>query len=269
MRRIVREAAARRRGRGVALARDPGRPDVVRALRRRHHAGARDRARRGPGGVGRGATSGSASSSRRAGCGTRSRRARWRGSRPATRATGPATSSASACPTTSGAGLIADFAPAFAIARRAGLALVPHGGELLGAQAVMETLEHLDPDRIGHGVRCVEDPQVLDAVAEAGVTLEVCPRQQRRPRGLRPTRGRAAAHASSTPASPVALGADDPLLFGSRLADAVRAGAATTGSPTPSWRRWLARGSLERQPGAATDSAWRPLADVDAWLAAA
>ncbi len=72
-------------------------------------------------------------------------------------------------------GLVADFAPAFAIARRAGLALVPHGGELLGAQSVMETLEHLEPDRIGHGVRSVEDPQVLDAVAEAGVTLEVCP----------------------------------------------------------------------------------------------
>ena len=30
-------------------------------------------------------------------------------------------------------------------------------------------------DRIGHGVRCIEDPAVLDAVAAAGVTLEVCP----------------------------------------------------------------------------------------------
>ena len=54
MRRIVREAARGRRGRGVALARDPGRPDVVRPVRRRHHAGPRDRARRGPDGVGRG-----------------------------------------------------------------------------------------------------------------------------------------------------------------------------------------------------------------------
>ena len=123
----------------------------------------------------RGRHRGRPSSSRRAGCATPSRPARSPASPPSMPVTTRATSSASGCRTTSGAGVVADFAPAFAIARRAGLALVPHGGELLGAQSVMETLEHLDPDRIGHGVRCVEDPAVLDAVAEAGVTLEVCP----------------------------------------------------------------------------------------------
>ncbi|EWT02993.1 adenosine deaminase [Intrasporangium oryzae NRRL B-24470] len=114
-------------------------------------------------------------------------------------------------------GVTEEYAPAFAIARRAGLALVPHGGELLGAQSVMETLEHLAPDRIGHGVRCVEDPQVLDAVAEAGVTLEVCP-------GSNVALGVYAA-AAEVPLRRlvdagigIALGADDPLLFGSRLA---------------------------------------------------
>jgi adenosine deaminase len=113
-------------------------------------------------------------------------------------------------------GVVAEFAPAFAIARRAGLALVRHEGELLGAQSVMETLEHLDPDRIGHGVRSVEDPQVLDAVAQAGVTLEVCP-------GSNVALG-VYAEPDDVPLRrileagiPVALGADDPLLFGSRL----------------------------------------------------
>jgi len=55
----------------------------------------------------------------------------------------------------------AEFAPAFRIARNAGLASVPHGGELLGAHNVRLALDHLAPDRIGHGVRSVEDPSVL------------------------------------------------------------------------------------------------------------
>ena len=63
-------------------------------------------------------------------------------------------------------GATADFASAFDIARRAGLALVPHGGELLGPTSVQETLGALRPDRLGHGVRSVEDPRVLDEVAE-------------------------------------------------------------------------------------------------------
>ncbi|MCU1536057.1 MAG: adenosine deaminase [Humibacillus sp.] len=161
-------------------------------------------------------------------------------------------------------GSTGDFAPAFEIARRAGLALVPHGGELLGAQAVMETLEHLRPDRIGHGVRCVEDPVVLDAVAEAGVTLEVCP-------GSNVALG-VYARPSQVPLRRiveagirVALGADDPLLFGNRLAaqyDAARALGLDDAELAA-----LARGSLtgSRAPEHVVAAS---LVDVDAWLAA-
>ena len=159
-------------------------------------------------------------------------------------------------------GETADFAPAFRIARRAGLALVPHGGELLGAQSVMETLEHLDPDRIGHGVRSVEDPQVLDAVAEAGVTLEVCP-------GSNVSLG-VYAHLDEVPLRaildagiPVALGADDPLLFGTRLGDQYTAARGLGLDDTE--LAALARGSLlgSRAPEAVRRAA---LADIDAWL---
>ena len=72
-------------------------------------------------------------------------------------------------------GVTEEFAPAFQIARHAGLALVPHAGELLGPAAVEATLESLWPDRLGHGVRSAEDPRVLEMVAESGVALEVCP----------------------------------------------------------------------------------------------
>ena len=159
-------------------------------------------------------------------------------------------------------GLIPDFAHAFEIARRAGLALVPHGGELLGAQSVMETLEHLAPDRIGHGVRCVEDPQVLDAVAEAGVTLEVCP-------GSNVALG-VYAGPDDVPLRRivesgirVALGADDPLLFGSRLAAQYTAARELGFDDTE--LAALARGSIEGS--LAPEWLRKPaLEDIDAWL---
>ena len=105
------------------------------------------------------------------------------------------TSSASGCRTTSGAGWSPTSRPAFAIARRAGLALVPHGGELLGAQSVMETLEHLDPDRIGHGVRSRRGPTGARRRRRGRRHARGVPGQQRRPRRLpRPERGAAAPH---------------------------------------------------------------------------
>ena len=68
-----------------------------------------------------------------------------------------------------------DFERAFGIAGRAGLLLVPHAGELLGAASVTAALDRLRADRIGHGVRAVEDPEVVKRLAAADVTLEVCP----------------------------------------------------------------------------------------------
>ncbi len=155
-----------------------------------------------------------------------------------------------------------EFAHAFEIARRAGLALVPHGGELLGAQAVMETLESLSPDRIGHGVRCVEDPQVLDAVAEAGVTLEVCPGSNVA-LGVYADPGDVPLRQIVDAGVRVALGADDPLLFGTRLA-AQYAAARELGFDDAGLAD-LARGSIE---GSLAPERVRKqaLEDVTAWL---
>ena len=160
-------------------------------------------------------------------------------------------------------GLVADFAPAFVIARRAGLALVPHGGELLGAQSVMETLEYLDPDRIGHGVRAVEDPQVLDAVAEAGVALEVCPGSNIA-LGVYAETGDVPLTQILDAGIRVALGADDPLLFGNRLTHQYEM-ARDLGYPDPVLAD-LARGSIlaSRAPEPVRSTALR---DIDGWLA--
>ena len=70
---------------------------------------------------------------------------------------------------------LADYAEIFAECRRAGLGLTVHAGETGGADEVREALEHLEPDRIGHGVRSAEDPRVLAMLRERGTVLEVCP----------------------------------------------------------------------------------------------
>ena len=160
-------------------------------------------------------------------------------------------------------GITAEFAPAFDIARRAGLACVPHGGELLGAPAVHETLLALDPDRLGHGVRSAEDPRVLDEVVRRGVTLEVCP-------GSNVALGVYGA-AVDVPlrqlieaGARIALGADDPLLFGSRLSAQYDIARTSHGLSDVELAE-LARGSVigSRAPEAVRKMI---LTDIDKWL---
>ena len=64
------------------------------------------------------------------------------------------------------------FAPAFRLAREAGLPATVHAGEAAGPRSVWDALR-LGPQRIGHGVRSAEDPRLLEHLAASGVTLEV------------------------------------------------------------------------------------------------
>lgn len=64
---------------------------------------------------------------------------------------------------------------AFEAARASGLRSVPHAGEGDGPASVRAAIEILRADRIGHGVRAVEDPELVEALADRGVPLEVCP----------------------------------------------------------------------------------------------
>jgi len=67
------------------------------------------------------------------------------------------------------------FADAFAVAREAGLHSVPHAGEVAGPESVWGALRALKAERIGHGVRSIEDSALLDYLREHQVPLEVCP----------------------------------------------------------------------------------------------
>jgi len=162
------------------------------------------------------------------------------------------------------AGSTAEFAPAFRIAREAGLLAVPHGGELLGPAHVTEVVEALHPHRLGHGVRAAEDPAVLERVVAAGIGLEVCPASNaslgvvQEPEDV-PLRQLVDAGAQ------IALGADDPLLFGSRLLDQYET-ARSIGFDDAGLAE-LAASSI-RLSAAPEDVRERLLDGVAAWLAA-
>ena len=91
-------------------------------------------------------------------------------------------------------GRTADFEGAFRIAERAGLLLVPHGGELRGPDHVRQCLDSLGAQRLGHGVRSVEDPALLDRIVAVRHRARGVPGLQRLARRLqRPHVGPAAA----------------------------------------------------------------------------
>jgi adenosine deaminase len=162
-------------------------------------------------------------------------------------------------------GMARDFDRAFAIARDGGLFAAPHGGELTGPASVRDCLDDLHAHRVGHGVRSAEDPRLLRRLADRGVTCEVCPASNvalgvyAKPEDV-PLRTLYDAGV------PMALGADDPLLFGSRLAaqyDIARRYHAFTDAELAE----LARQSI-RASAAPEDVRAKLLSGVDDWLGA-
>ena len=69
----------------------------------------------------------------------------------------------------------APHAPAFQLALQAGLARTVHAGEAAGPQSITEALDLLAAQRIGHGVRVEDDPQLVTRVRGSAIPLEMCP----------------------------------------------------------------------------------------------
>jgi adenosine deaminase len=67
------------------------------------------------------------------------------------------------------------FRQAYHIAADAGLACTVHAGEFAPASGMVEAIQHLPIQRIGHGVQVIHSPETMDLVKEKGIALEVCP----------------------------------------------------------------------------------------------
>ncbi|WP_338494436.1 adenosine deaminase [Streptomyces sp. SJL17-4] len=161
-------------------------------------------------------------------------------------------------------GLARDFDRAFAIAREGGLLAAPHGGELTGPASVRDCLDDLRASRVGHGVRSAEDPRLLRKLAERGVTCEVCPASNVA-LGVYEKHEDVPLRTLFEAGVPMALGADDPLLFGSRLAAQYEIARRHHGFTDPELAE-LARQSV-RGSAAPEDIREKLLAGIDDWLA--
>lgn len=156
------------------------------------------------------------------------------------------------------------FAPAFDICRAEGLISAPHAGELVGPESVAAALSALGADRVQHGVRAIESPELVSELVARGTCLDVCPTSNAA-LGVYP---RVADHplprllAAGVRCS---LNADDPLLFGCGLLDEYelcRAEMRLEDSDLAA----MAAASLEAS-GAPADLIAQGLADIGDWLA--
>jgi len=160
-----------------------------------------------------------------------------------------------------------DFAEPFAIAQEAGLVAAPHAGELDHGVRVREAVEVLGATRIGHGVRAVEVPGLVGALAASGVCLDVCPTSNVilgvvRSFESHPLGGLLDAGV------PCSLNADDPLMFDTTILheyERCRDVLAFSDERLAA----IAKTSIDHAAGLTLDRRVRALSSVDDWLAGA
>lgn len=112
---------------------------------------------------------------------------------------------------------VGEFAEAFRIARGEGLRATAHAGEHRPAETVIEAIEALGLDRVGHGIRAVESPNVMRQLAEARMPLEIC-LGSNLALGLYPSIAEHPVQRLTDAGCAIVLGTDDPGFFGTDLA---------------------------------------------------
>ncbi len=110
------------------------------------------------------------------------------------------------------------FSEAYEMARDHGLHLTIHAGEMLGSQSIWDALLILGAERIGHGVRAIEDKELVSYLVEHDIPLEVCPTSNVR-LGVFPSYQTHPVKALFDAGVPITINTDDPTFFRTTLAD--------------------------------------------------
>jgi len=112
------------------------------------------------------------------------------------------------------------FKDVFKRGRDAGLRVTLHAGEWEGPASIWDAISNVGAERIGHGIRAIEDAGVVNVLLEEGITLEVCP-SSNVDSGV--VRSLSSHHLPVLIASglPVTLNTDDPLVSGITLTDEI------------------------------------------------
>jgi aminodeoxyfutalosine deaminase len=108
------------------------------------------------------------------------------------------------------------FVNTFEQARQAGLPRVIHAGETGGPENVWDTLELLHADRLEHGVRSIEDPHLVEVLAQRQIALDVCPTSNIR-LGVYPDYASHPLRQLWNAGVKITIGSDDPPMFGTDL----------------------------------------------------
>ncbi|MBX6387465.1 MAG: adenosine deaminase [Frankia sp.] len=156
------------------------------------------------------------------------------------------------------------FVDAFRYAKDNGLLSTPHAGELDGPASVRGAIDVLGADRLQHGVRSIEDPALVEVLAERGTVLDVCPTSNLQ-LSVVPSLAEHPLPALLAAGVRCSINADDPLVFGPNCLQEYELCRAELGL-TDEQLAECARSSIIG--GAApADVRERALAGIDAWLA--
>jgi len=155
------------------------------------------------------------------------------------------------------------FAEAFRIARDAGLVAAPHAGELAGPASVREAIDLLGADRLGHGVRSVEDPELVRRLADDGIVCDLCPTSNL-VLGLYPSLEEHPFAQLLDAGVRVTINTDDPLLFGAGLAEEYESVRRAFGL-SDATMAGIARTSVEAS-GAPAATKRTALEEISRWL---
>ncbi len=111
-----------------------------------------------------------------------------------------------------------EFKEHYRLAKDHGLGLTAHAGEAMGPESVWDAIRSLGVERIGHGVRSIEDPKLVEYLAEHQIPLEVCPTSNLKTGVFRSYQEHSVRKLYKAGVS-ISINTDDPSFFDTTLAD--------------------------------------------------